>query len=574
MKKLGHILLSILFVFPMLVGMCFLTPETAPATPNGGGGGNSLISEEAKQDSLKDAESNNEYVVTYKTYDDYFLDFEVHSKIEDTTITGAGSSSDPFVLNSTEDFLFLAKSGLSWRYMKLNCDVVLNDETFDENGNPTGGDGIVYKWTMSNTFYDYCIDGCGFKISGGYLNEPTQSYTSFFGRNLQTVENLVIDNVFICGSTYVYGMAMYTKDIINCEVRGTIKGGTSVAGFAFYASGKLINSVNRASVFASSNDAAGFTVSSYDKQIIKGNINYGNITGNNHVSGIVRAFYQRTRIVDCVNYGTITALSAYAGGIFSTLLGNTNQDSRIFVGCINYGKIVAPDVLGGIAANLCSNTMLLNCKNYGYICQKAQKPVACGELVGRIESQWSRTDANIMIKDCVVDSLTNGALVGQMNGGIYGFTARLKIRNVKHYSRNVGEGYNKVICNQIANNNHEFDIDGLYAFHDGKDLKLFQYPPHSKIKIRNVVFELNTDEIITDSYVAYNTHVSTEIEIVKGMVISTNKGVCFYGSDFSDFFVDFKTGKIGLKSFSGKGFFQGKVTEEWLMNMGYEKKTI
>ena len=80
--------------------------------------------------------------------------------------------------------------------------------------------------------------------------------------------------------------------------------------------------------------------------------------------------------------------------------------------------------------------------------------------------------------------------------------------------------------------------------------------------------------MITDSYVAYNTHVSTEIEIVKGMVISTNKGVCFYGSDFSDFFVDFKTGKIGLKSFSGKGFFQGKVTEEWLMNMGYEKKTI
>ncbi len=573
MKRLGHILLSMLLILPIFVGICFLSPNYAPETLNGGGV-NSLISEGDNTDDKFGGEDKEEKLITYKTFDDYFLDFEVPLKIEDTTITGTGSPSDPFVVNSTEDFLFLSKSGLSWRYMKLNCDVVLNDETFDENGNPIGGDGTVYCWTTANTIYAYYIDGCGFKISGGYLNEPAQSYVSLFGRSLQTVENLIIDNVFICGSTYVYGIAMYTNEIINCEVRGTIKGGTSVAGFAFYASAKLINSINRANVFASSNDAAGFTVSSHEKQIIKGNINYGNITGNNHVSGIVRAFYQRTRIEDCVNYGTITALSAYAGGIFSTLLGNTNQDSRIFVGCVNYGKVVAPDVLGGIAANLCSNTMLLNCKNFGYICQKAQKTIACGELVGRVESNWSRTDANIMIKDCVVDSLTNGVLVGQMNGGIYGFTARLMIRNVKHYSRYGGEGYNKVVCNQIANNNHEFDIDGLYAFHDGKDLKLFQYPPYSKIKIRNVVFELNTDEIITDSYVAYNTHVSTELEFVKGMIININKNVCFYGNDFSDFYVDFKTGKIGLKALSGKGFYQGKVTEEFLISKGYTKKAI
>jgi len=38
MKKSWRILLSMLMTVPMLVGMCFLTPNNAPATLNGGGG--------------------------------------------------------------------------------------------------------------------------------------------------------------------------------------------------------------------------------------------------------------------------------------------------------------------------------------------------------------------------------------------------------------------------------------------------------------------------------------------------------------------------------------------------------
>ena len=46
----------------------------------------------------------------------------------------------------------------------------------------------------------------------------------------------------------------------------------------------------------------------------------------------------------------------------------------------------------------------------------------------------------------------------------------------------------------------------------------------------------------------------------------------FYGTDFSGFYVDWKTGKIGLKSMSGKGFFQGEVNEEYLKQKGFAKK--
>jgi len=43
MKKITGVLLSILFVFPILVGMVFVAPSHSPATLNGGGGGNPLI---------------------------------------------------------------------------------------------------------------------------------------------------------------------------------------------------------------------------------------------------------------------------------------------------------------------------------------------------------------------------------------------------------------------------------------------------------------------------------------------------------------------------------------------------
>ena len=64
--------------------------------------------------------------------------------------------------------------------------------------------------------------------------------------------------------------------------------------------------------------------------------------------------------------------------------------------------------------------------------------------------------------------------------------------------------------------------------------------------------------------------------IAQGLLVcdkAKNSGF-FYGTEFSGFFIDFKTGKIGLKSLSGKGFFQGEVSEDVLLSKGYTKKTI
>ena len=61
---------------------------------------------------------------------------------------------------------------------------------------------------------------------------------------------------------------------------------------------------------------------------------------------------------------------------------------------------------------------------------------------------------------------------------------------------------------------------------------------------------------------------------LNGIVVNQKDNMIYYGSDFSGFYCDWKTGKLGLKALSGKGFYQGTVTEQTLINKGYTKKTL
>ena len=61
---------------------------------------------------------------------------------------------------------------------------------------------------------------------------------------------------------------------------------------------------------------------------------------------------------------------------------------------------------------------------------------------------------------------------------------------------------------------------------------------------------------------------------VDGLIFDLENGKYFFGSDFSDFYVSLKTGKIGLKTRDGNGFLQAKVSKDVLERKGFEKKTI
>ena len=91
--------------------------------------------------------------------------------------TGSGTKSDPYVVHSTKVFLYLQGNGISGlnidnKYFELACDVVLNDESYDDNGNPISGDGVVYKWEPINYGRNAFFDGKNHSIKGLYLNRP------------------------------------------------------------------------------------------------------------------------------------------------------------------------------------------------------------------------------------------------------------------------------------------------------------------------------------------------------------------------------------------------------------------
>ena len=61
---------------------------------------------------------------------------------------------------------------------------------------------------------------------------------------------------------------------------------------------------------------------------------------------------------------------------------------------------------------------------------------------------------------------------------------------------------------------------------------------------------------------------------IENIVLEDREARMYYGSDFSGFYVDYKTGEIGLKVFSSRGLFQGGVDEQVLYNKGFVKYII
>ncbi|MBQ3158298.1 MAG: hypothetical protein IJB98_01245, partial [Clostridia bacterium] len=105
------------------------------------------------------------------------------------------------------------------------------------------------------------------------------------------------------------------------------------------------------------------------------------------------------------------------------------------------------------------------------------------------------------------------------------------------------------------------------------------------IKMKNVEFDVQKTEDTTHAILFLGwlsndsmaeiknillTSATSNFKIANGATL-TYDGIlcigptpCYYGSNFSDFCFDWSTEVIQLRAMSGSGFFQGKVTEEWL----------
>ncbi len=645
MKRLSNILILILFVVPTLFGVLFLHPEIAPATLNGGGGANSLnspLSTDKDDISIIDddeAEQSLEPTIRPKTQ--YFLDFEVSE-----SISGRGSSQEPWQINSFADFLCLVDT--KWCagcYVELNCDLTFNEEVFDKDGNVSGGDGIVYNWNFFDSLNGLYFEGNGHTISGLYMKNPEDDISTFIYLS-RKIENLTFKNCFVNGKkAFVIGYSI--AEIRNVRVIETNVSGEMISGFGYLAKTLVENCENYANLYQddlpTKNSCAGLfldsntdifncknygnfyghkvnyyggIVSSQFGKIIKGCKNYGQFQSDNHtgMGGIVGIIREGARILNCENFADA---KRYSGGIvgysYLTALrreelvvencsnyGDCYESSAGMIcygypatikSCVNYGNVTnASGFVDNAYPFLGSVWKIHDSKNYGsYYADKTNHSLSIGVMQATTEVVDCVFDLSVL-NSYGDDSLLYAQCTSGMDNVVFkGIKIKLRTNNFKRYFmfatlRGTESNIIKDIDIEFSGAKEVFLINKIVEHVEITNLQ-------AKITSNNIYFiRENNGALFAENVVIYhnclsnsatNKFIYTNSGMVnaKGVVWETKfqngeKELCYVGSDFSGIVQDWKTGKFHIKYTSGKGLFQGKVTEEYLLEKGFEKIVI
>ena len=199
---------------------------------------------------------------------------------------------------------------LNDKYLELACDIYLNDETFDENGNPLGGDGTVYSWEPMLTGNGIRINGNGFSIKGLFCDNTDKNYVGLFERiSAEEVANLEFDNVFLKGRWYVHAICYDAKRVTNCSINsGKLIGKHYVSGFCFTVQ-MCSNLINYAyiQVIENGSRASGIVNSTTQRALIADCVNYGKISVNGWSGGVLASVGDNSKILRCENHGNLSS---------------------------------------------------------------------------------------------------------------------------------------------------------------------------------------------------------------------------------------------------------------------------
>ena len=249
-------------------------------------------------------------------------------------------------------------------------------------------DGTKYtdepSWTPignSNNMYQGTFDGNCKTISNLYIN-ATSDDTGFFGyAGAGSIKNITFNNAKVNSSGNNTGILAgdagsciieNIKTLANCSVKGQ----TYVGGIAGYSIGNIINCENRATV------------------------NGGSILGG--VVGIYSG--SGNSITSCANYGVVTGTGNEVGGMVGDFLSGTIQNST------NYGDIKGTSSVGNLIgfAEIC---YLNNVLGTGNVTATSGDPA--GLLVGRIYDSSSTASGILAYNSSAKLTINNTEQTGE-----------------------------------------------------------------------------------------------------------------------------------------------------------------
>ena len=310
-----------------------------------------------------------------------------------TWIAGEGTAESPILISNAEELKAFHDivNGENGRVQNtaacatLTADIVLNDGTFDEDGNYTPGPSVAAtptEWTFIGRDYDEAysgtFDGTGHTIQGIYCNDQIKGRAGLFGY----VNGATIKDIKVTGYIKTYGLAG--------GIAAYIRGGTSIT-----------DCVNAATVIAG--DTRGYSPSA---------------------GGIVDCSErkQQNQITDCINTGTVKVIVpdgdySSAGGILGQAINCT-----LISNCSNFGPISGgrlenatskKSYVGGIVGHIVSTTVS-DCYNTGTVTDTVNPEAQIGGIIGCLNSMTSHlaNSYNVGKVTAASEAATLGGVVG------------------------------------------------------------------------------------------------------------------------------------------------------------------
>jgi hypothetical protein len=546
-------------------------------------------SDDAEDDDNQEEPSQAEEVTTYefRTFKDYLIDYDISDQtITEDDFIGKGTKNNPYIIKSTKGFYYLKSKNSNSKYMELATDIVLNDETFDENGNPSGGDGIVYNLGVLYDWYNVFFNGNNYKISGLYIDGREKDGVYLFYSNSKIL-NVTFDNFYIIGNVSV-GIISSCLLAENLTFRsGYIYGKQKVAPIIICsAEGKIINCNNYSTISCKTRTAndtnshfAGIVYYMQSNALVQDCNNYGYVFGGTHCAGIASyVILDGVRIERCNNYGTIEVGVYHAAGI----LAYNDAHSTYIKDCNNYGALVRPSnrMCGGIVATTQKGITIESCKNfsttsgYGY---------NVGEIIGYIQNRRELPSFTITIKNCKGLSGRGGFIGGIQSSTVFPKNAIVQIENSYLYNNStvMTSNYNGLFIGNIGENisNINLEIRDTKIDYDGSWFMILGGYNNKNIlntTIENLYIKANCTRKLTMTRLTYIDHHPDWNYDIKSMIVESsynNTPDKFYlGSDFSGFFYRNKTGEFGIRNCDASGTFNTEVTEEFLRNKSFVKE--
>ncbi len=363
-----------------------------------------------------------------------------------TSLEGAGTAAQPYVISSAADFAYFAaqvNAGTTYadQYVEMNKSVDLDGHALTVGG-----------W--SNSFAGN-FDAKGNYVLGMHLTSANAAHDGgtigLFPTlaNAASIKNLALDGS-VEGTTMVGALVGQTnsKNVANVYNFATVTAtGVNVGGIAgntTHAGAVILNSTNFGAISSSSTDEnldCGGIVGRLIARV-EGCENYGTVQAAKYVGGVVGQIVNGTvasstnyaamnagtvggvvgdgygTITDCVNNGTITA-SGWAGGVIGTI----RTGAITMSGCINNGDLTSTATyVGGVAgAAVTANKAhtLTNCVNNG----KVTGTTLCGGVYGATPT-WAKS-ITFTITGCSNtgavkgNNTTNVGAIGGLVAGTY-----------------------------------------------------------------------------------------------------------------------------------------------------------